>query len=164
MKDAFGGILNLLFLAVFLLLVSGILGLIVNYTKAFKMKNIVIDTIERYEGACKSDTSPCMDTIKSKARDISYSPTMKSCQDGTYRLMGAADGGAGYFCMKAESMEDYNQEAFLTGTPCIFTVTTQSDISLPILSHILNFNIFRVTGNTEIIVIPEEGGGCFITG
>ena len=46
MKDAFGGILNLAFLAVFLLLVMGILGLIVNYTKAFRMKNFTIDYIE----------------------------------------------------------------------------------------------------------------------
>ena len=46
MKDAFGGILNLVLIVVFLLLIEGILGLVVNYSKAFRMKNTVISAIE----------------------------------------------------------------------------------------------------------------------
>ena len=38
MKDAFGGILNLVLIAVFLVIVSGVLGLTVSYTKAFNFK------------------------------------------------------------------------------------------------------------------------------
>ena len=51
MKDAFGGIVNIVLVAIFLVIISGILGLVVNYTKAFRMKNVVISTIEQYEGA-----------------------------------------------------------------------------------------------------------------
>ena len=50
MKDAFGGILNLVLIVVFLLLIEGILGLVVNYSKAFRMKNTVISAIERFRG------------------------------------------------------------------------------------------------------------------
>ena len=42
MRDAFGGIFNIFIIVVVLLLIMGILGLTVNYTKAFRMKNYVI--------------------------------------------------------------------------------------------------------------------------
>ena len=48
MKDAFGGIVNIVLVAIFLVIISGILGLVVNYTKAFRMKNAVISAIEQY--------------------------------------------------------------------------------------------------------------------
>ena len=51
MRDGFGGILNIVFIVIFLLIVEGVLGLVVNYTKAFKMKNNVISMIEQYEAA-----------------------------------------------------------------------------------------------------------------
>ena len=120
MKDAFGGILNLAFLAVFLLLVMGILGLIVNYTKAFRMKNFTIDYIERYEGSCRKGTDACIRAIKEKAQSISYSPTIKNCPSGFTNM-------DGYFCMK-------------------------------IIETVLSFRIFQVTGNTEVIEIPN--GKC----
>lgn len=153
MKDAFGGILNLAFLAVFLLLVMGILGLIVNYTKAFRMKNFTIDTIERYEGSCRKDTDACIQKIKEHARNISYSPTISNCPSGFTNM-------SGFFCMKAEAVSNYSPEAFTAGKPCVYTVITQSDVSLPIIETVLSFRIFQVTGNTEIIEVPD--GRCGI--
>ena len=51
MRDAYGGIMNIVLLVTFFLIVEGVLGLIVGYTKAFKMKNIVISTVEEYEAS-----------------------------------------------------------------------------------------------------------------
>lgn len=153
MKDAFGGILNLAFLAVFLLLVMGILGLIVNYTKAFRMKNFAIDTIERYEGACRKETDACIQDMTKKAQSISYSPTIDSCPTGFTNM-------SGLVCIKAEAVTGYSEEAYSSGKPCVFTVITQSDVSLPIIETILSFRIFQVTGNTEIIEVPD--GRCGI--
>lgn len=159
MKDAFGGILNLAFLAVFLLLVMGILGLIVNYTKAFRMKNYAIDTIERFEGACRKPTDKCIQSIEEKARSIAYSPTISSCPPGYTNM-------DGYFCMKAEELDGYDPDAFNIGTPCVYTVITQSDVSLPIIETVLSFRVFQVTGNTEVVEIPNgvcevySGGGA----
>ena len=53
MKDAFGGILNLVFIVVFLLLVIGVLGLVVSYTKAFKMKNEIKPVIKEVDNMTK---------------------------------------------------------------------------------------------------------------
>ena len=56
MRDAYGGIMNIVLLVTFFLIVEGVLGLIVGYTKAFKMKNIVISTVEEYEASgCFND-------------------------------------------------------------------------------------------------------------
>ena len=48
MQEAFGGILNIFLILIFLVIVEGILAFTVSYTKAFRMKNYVIATIEQY--------------------------------------------------------------------------------------------------------------------
>ena len=61
MKEAYGGIFNLVFLVVFLVIVISLLGLTVSYTKAFKMKDRIIAVIEEYEGSgCENNDSACM--------------------------------------------------------------------------------------------------------
>ena len=42
MRDAFGGIANMVVIIVFLVIVSGYLAFNVNYTKAFRVKNKII--------------------------------------------------------------------------------------------------------------------------
>ena len=59
MKEAFGGIINIVFVSVFLLIIIGTLGLVVSYTKAFKAKNIIISTIEQYDGYGCMNRSSC---------------------------------------------------------------------------------------------------------
>ena len=74
MRDAFGGIVNIVLVAIFLVIISGILGLVVNYTKAFRMKNTVISTIEQYEGAqgCfgNSSATGCQERIEERAKKL----------------------------------------------------------------------------------------------
>ena len=86
MKDAFGGVLSLVLITIFLVIVSGILALLVNYTKAFRMKNVVISTIEQYSGAagCFKDGSEygCSSKIKEEAQKFGYSPTVLRCPEG----------------------------------------------------------------------------------
>ena len=81
MRDAFGGVLNIVIIAIFLVLVSGILGLTVNYTKAFRMKNFVISSIEEYDGqGCFSNgPSGCKSKIEEKAKSIGYHPVGVNC-------------------------------------------------------------------------------------
>ena len=55
MRDAFGGIVNLSMIVIFLVLVCGYLAFNVNYTKAFRVKNYIITTMEQYEGNCDGE-------------------------------------------------------------------------------------------------------------
>ena len=52
MRDAFGGLLNIVIIVVFMTLVSGYLAFNVSYAKAFKVKNKIISTIENYNANC----------------------------------------------------------------------------------------------------------------
>ena len=142
MKDAFGGILNLVLIVIFLLLVEGILGLVVNYSKAFRMKNIVISAIERYESyGCFSDTtsglSDCRSRIDSGAKSIGYFPNNNlNCSTGFTK-------SDNYFC--------YRKSDSSSGNHYVYTVVTQVDINIPIINKILGLDFFQVHGDTRVI-------------
>ena len=54
MREAFGGSWLLGFVALFIVLFSAYLAVSINYTKAFKAKNKIINIIEQNEGMSKS--------------------------------------------------------------------------------------------------------------
>ena len=141
MKDAFGGILNLVLISVFLLIVIGVLGLVTTYTKAFKMKNIVITSIEQYEGTCCdtnkggkcASSSACVSKIRQEAQALGYSPVSLNCpsdysNNELYCIKEVNKGGSHYF-----------------------SVIVQADVHFPIVSNILGFRMFQVSGDTRHI-------------
>ena len=141
MQDAFGGILNIVLIVVFLLIVEGILGFTVNYTKAFKMKNIVISAIEEYEDASCIDgshgTSACRDKIKRGAQSIGYSPSLLNCPNGSdWKKVDDL------FCVKRTGSHSGYY---------IYRIVTQVDINIPIINHIMGLSFFQVTGDTRVV-------------
>lgn len=134
MKDAFGGILNIFIISIFLVIVSGILALTVNYTKAFKMKNSVISAIEQYEGhGCfKSgvDTS-CKSKIHSEAVRLGYDAVKIKCASG-FTLVDNT------FCYRHNDKENN------------YSVITQVNIEIPIINR-MGFSAFQVHGDTRTI-------------
>ena len=71
MRDAFGGIINLSMIVIFLVLVCGYLAFNVNYTKAFRVKNYIITSIEQYEGNCDPGTT-CNQKITEYIKKVGY--------------------------------------------------------------------------------------------
>ena len=136
MKEAYGGIFNLVFLIVFLVIVMGVLGLTVSYTKAFKMKDRIISVIEEYEGSgCESNDSACMRRIEDEAKALAYSPLSLNCHGMNI--------GKNLFC--------YSVDKFDSNKRAIYTVVTQVDISFPIIDKIMGFRFFQVSGDTKTI-------------
>ena len=140
MKDAFGGILNIVLVAIFLVIISGILGLVVNYTKAFRMKNAVITTIEQYDGAKScfgvGSATGCQEKIIEKARSFGYNPTELSCPRGYSKAYDL-------FCYKGVPTE--------SGTNYVYSIITQVDINIPIINKIMGLSIFQVHGDTRSV-------------
>ena len=139
MKDAFGGILNIVLITVFLVIVSGLLAMTVNYTKAFRMKNAVISAIEQYEGyGCFDEhgDSACIDKIKEYAEGIGYHPTNLVCNNGFKEV-------ASYFCYNAPSNTKNGKK--------YYSVVTQVDVDMPIVNRIMGFSFFQVHGDTRYI-------------
>lgn len=145
MRDAYGGIMNIVFLVVFFVLVEGILGFIVGYTKAFKAKNLIISTIEEYEasGCFDSGDTACISKIKERAELIGYRPTDLNC---------AKEGGVGnvedLFCWKEVNV---NKTHYKGTKPSSYRITTQVDITFPLIDKVLKFSFFQISGDTRVI-------------
>jgi hypothetical protein len=158
MQDAFGGILNIFLIAVFLIVVEGILAVTVSYTKAFKMKNYVIASIEQYEGsgcfptnvagaASVSDTA-CVQRIRKYAKHIAYSPANLKCWDDYTNV-------EGLFCY-GEVKDDGSLKGQNTATNKYYRVITQVDISFPLVNRIMGLRFFQVSGDTRLIVLNTD--------
>lgn len=150
MQEAFGGILNLVLIALFLVIVEGILAFTVSYTKAFKMKNIVISAIEEYEGShcipeSSSDNpnSACRQKIREGAERIGYSPTTRiSCPNKSDGYVGDWYVVDDRFCAK-ESISQSGDH--------IYRIVTQVDINIPIINRIMGLSFFQVSGDTRVV-------------
>ena len=148
MRDAFGGIVNISMIVVFLVIVSGYLAFNVSYTKAFRVKNKIITTIEQYEGLCEKN-SECSDIIDEYIRSIGYNPSDKvkvktpnGCIDPP--VHNPQDNG--YFIVKCGGTDDIdNQKVY-------YKVITFIDIKIPIINEVMSgMHIFEVSGNTKLI-------------
>ena len=148
MKDAFGGILNLFIIIVVLLLIVGLLGLAVNYTKAFRMKNYIITAFENFEaaGECKKG-SACFTSIEKKAREISFSPKKDlHCPNGYTAV-------EGLFCYrkKSPSITQASKKGII-GTKVIYAIHVEINIELPIINQVMGMTVFGIDGDTRVIV------------
>ena len=155
MKEAFGGIFNMVFIIIFLVIVIGVLGLVFSYTKAFKMKNAIISIIEEYEGSgCTPEMTPgssidtaCRNKVKLAAEGLAYNPTSLNCSEpGFYNA-------EGYFCYKKDvypkNISGVNYH-FAT-----YRIITQVDINFPIIQRIMGLSFFQVGGDTKEIRLPS---------
>ena len=148
MKDAFGGIANIVLVAIFLVIISGILGLVVNYTKAFRMKNAIISAIEQYEGSkgCVEDAeSGCQKLIQNKANSLGYRPSITFCSGEGYQ----ADASS-YFCYRVVPSVKGTEGA---QNKYSYTIVTQVDIDIPIINKMMGLSIFQVHGDTRPLSI-----------
>ena len=72
MRDAIGGLVSINIIIFFLFLVNGYLALSVNYTKATRMKNYIVKTIEAYEGHTTGGDGSTHDAIVKYAQANHY--------------------------------------------------------------------------------------------
>ncbi len=161
MKEAFGGIFNIMFMVIFLVIVIGVLGLVFSYTKAFKMKNAIISTIENYEGSgcypetkagASSDTA-CRREIKRLAQDLKYNPVSLSCSGGCQVYGPTVDDANKRLC---PAMDTYCYNVTIKTKSdgsryATFRVVTQVDMNFPIIEKIMGFSFFQVVGDTKEI-------------
>lgn len=143
MRDAFGGIVNIAFILAFIVIVSGYLAFNVNYTKAFRVKNKIITTLEQYEGRCAVG-STCDNQIVSYMNDLGYkAPSSFNCPDGSTKQNG--------YCI--ERVVAYSNTGSIDSSEKFYyKVTTAIVIDIPIINKLLpNFKLFRVSGNTKLL-------------
>lgn len=143
MKEAFGGIFNFFFLSLFLVILIGIMGLIVSYTKAFKMKNIILSTVEEYEGIkcgnysdITSADSACLSKIKEEAERLGFKPFGLVCNSSE-----GYNKALDLYCFKITTKGNYD----------IYSIKTKVDVHFPVVSSIFGFDSFMISGDSRAI-------------
>lgn len=146
MRDAFGGVVNLSMIVVFLVLVCGYLAFNVNYTKAFRVKNYIITTIEQYEGTCGLN-SPCRSKIRSYINQVGYNASSLDLTSEGYEC----DRTYGY-CYKEFKVQNSSGAYNEHNEQYYYRVVTQINIDIPIINKIMpGLRIFQISGNTKAI-------------
>ncbi len=141
MRDAIGGLVNIVIIVVFLVIVSGYLAFNVNYTKAFRVKNKIITTYEQYEGNCDNDSSACMQQITEYMQQIGYD-------------MNNTPNISGYNCRRGFCVKRVDSKSTTGGIAdndqYYFKIVTQITIDIPIIKKVMaGMNVFQVSGDTK---------------
>ena len=163
MRDAFGGLLNIVIIVVFMTLVSGYLAFNVSYAKAFKVKNKIISTIENYNGSCDFNNSEntCYKDVLNYEKTIGYQANVNMSQ-ATICNKSSTEGYSDCKCNQAlgfcwlesrkEVKDGIEGKTITTIHYKSFRIVTQVYIDLPIINRLLpNLSIFQVTGDTKDI-------------
>ena len=162
MRDAFGGLLNIVIIVVFMTLVSGYLAFNVSYAKAFKVKNKIISTIENYNGSCDFNNAEntCYKDVLNYEKTIGYQANVNMSQ-ASICSKSSTEGYTDCKCNQAlgfcwlESQKKVIDGIDSTITSIeykSFRIVTQVYIDLPIINRLLpNLSIFQVTGDTKDI-------------
>ena len=144
MRDALGGVVNLAMIVVFLVVVCGYLAFNVNYTKAFRVKNYIITSLEQYEGNCKSGTA-CSNKIQAYIKQVGYSAPDFHLEDDYICNYG--------YCYKEFKVSKETGDAVSESKEQVYyRVVTQINIDIPIINKIMpGLKIFQISGNTKLI-------------
>lgn len=143
MRDAFGGVVNLAMIVVFLVLVCGYLAFNVNYTKAFRVKNYIITSLEQYEGNCASGTA-CSDKIQAYIKQVGYSAPNFKIDDYICNY--------GYCYKEFKVSNELDDSVSESKNQVYYRVVTQINIDIPIVNKIMpGLKIFQISGNTKLI-------------
>lgn len=141
MRDSIGGIFNITFIAVFMLVVSGYLAFSVSYNKAYKVKNKIISTIEQYEGYNNNSKAVIEDYIN----QLGYnSGEVSSSIRGKYNCCSKRG-----YCVQWIPDDSSASSGLPKG---YYKVITTVNIDVPIFNKFLPYlTFFQTTGDTMTI-------------
>lgn len=139
MRDSLGGTVVLMIIVVFIVLVSGYMAFNVNYTKAFRMKNKIVDSYNKFGDCCRSTGSVCDNEITEYAESIGYNPLSLSC-DGS---------NAGLYCVEEHEKTSAGGDLVDANDGHYYTITTKVDINIIFVNKALGLRFLNVRGDTK---------------
>lgn len=72
MRDAISGIFNIVVLMVFIVIITALIALALNYTRAYRVKNNILTYIEKYEGNMETSDTEMYDHIEEYIESVGY--------------------------------------------------------------------------------------------
>ncbi len=155
MREAIGGTWLVQIVVLFVLLFTGFLCLTINHTKAFNVKNMIVNAIERYDGSDLSnpESDPAMNMIVDYLKKASYR-TVGNCPNEYtgFNRDGKLDNRNAAFCILKKNVrgESYHPEEFPDVS--YYRVIVFYQLDLPLFSEAFNF---KVTGDTKLIGVSN---------
>ena len=159
MRDSLGGTVTLIIIVVFIVVVSSYMAFNVNYTKAFRMKNKIVDEYNKHQGACMVtkndkgiiDSNSCLDNIQTYAKEIGYNPHIVAnrCPDG-YE-------DTNYYCYREVMKYSDDSTGDVVGSKKYhyYSIVTMIDINIPIVENILGLRLLSIKGDTKTFEVIE---------
>ena len=145
MRDAFGGIVNITFIVVFMVIVNGYLAFAANYNKAFRVKNKIISLIEQSEG-WDSSNAELKIKIQTEMKQVGYATDLTLSDDSDYKY--DCESKLGYCVGTPKKIENETGEI----RKVTYKVVTAVNIDIPILRNFIpKLSAFQVSGTTKAI-------------
>ena len=157
MNEGVGNASILVIIMVFITVVSAYMAYNVNYTKAFRLKNKIIATYDKYDGKCDS-TSACWDEIEEYAHDIGYTKHNSLRCDRDRPAGASMSQERFYFCEykidvdnsgTGSDIQDEGKENYY------YRILTRIDIQIPIVQNVLSLRALTVTGDTKVYTVER---------
>lgn len=155
MKESIGGVTLFNIVIVFVLLFAGYISMSINYSKAYNVKNEILNIIRNQGGVCTSTyvRSDCYNfalQITDYFREANYRSTGE-CEDGWvgYNREGQVDYNNSAFCVKGIKANSNSE----LPNALYYQVKVFYQLDIPIFSDVFEFSIYGETGR---IYDPNE--------
>ena len=157
MKEAVGGVSLFNIVIVFVLLFAGYISLSINYSKAYNVKNEILNIIRNQGGVCTSSqassTNNCYnfsEQITDYFAEASYRST-GSCEEGLvgYDRNGLVNNTNSTFCVKGIRANSNSE----LPNALYYQVKVFYQLDLPVINQLFEFSIY---GETARVYDPNE--------
>lgn len=150
MRDAIGQVFALQVILAFVLLINGYMAYSVNYTRAFRVKNQIVNIIEQYEGP----TDEAMAKIGSYVDGMTYRVPQTLINNFRNRYASNSDDGEvscqDGWCYIAHDVRTTGGDGEMNGT--YYSVVTFVNIDIPVINNLIGLGDFlSVSGETRTI-------------
>ena len=136
MRDAFGGAFLIKVMLIFLGIYVAFMAVALNYAKAFKVKNYIINVIEQYEGVSEE----AYNTVNNYINGIGYNPAFDVTDLGSACINATNINGKAAYCIISLSSNE------VRGT--YYRVTTYMRFQLPFFGIDIKVPI---SGETRVV-------------
>ena len=150
MRDAIGQVFALQVILAFVLLINGYMAYSVNYARAFRVKNQIVNIIEQYEGP----TDEAMAKIGSYVDGMTYRVPQTLINNFRNRYASNSDDGEvscqDGWCYIAHDVRTTGGDGEMNGT--YYSVVTFVNIDIPVINNLIGLGDFlSVSGETRTI-------------
>lgn len=149
MSDSVGGVVTMGWILIFIAVVAGYMAFNVNYTKAFRMKNKIVDCFNNYKDKCLAEHK---DELKAYADSIGYKPRSTFICPTSYGTANyEPESGFCYYEYKRikNSSGPTDSDIIDDGDYHYYKIVTKVDIDIPIIQNMFELRFLTVYGDTK---------------